>query len=87
MGGSWFSSDNPGKPLIGLYYGDVTKIYLPELNGKAEFLEQLLRDLTQFRLVKGMTISFAQQAFPQQFMTNHGIRFLDFVLDPEESRR
>lgn len=70
---------------IHMTYGELLEIQNPALARSQELLEQILHDLADLRLVNASSgTPFQQISLSTQLMTNQGIRFLGFVLAPED---
>jgi len=86
ISGSRIAKLNEGAIPVGMKYQEVLDRFLPELSKKQEFVQQILQDLAQHRLISAGApgTHFPQISFPQQMMTNQGVNLLNFVLSPKD---
>ena len=86
MSASKIAKVNNGQLPIGMSYGKVFQMLLPDLSQKQDLLHQIVQDLSQRRLINAGAFGndLFLQGFPVQMMTNHGGNFLNFVLSNEE---
>jgi hypothetical protein len=77
---------NQGTIPYGTTYGSAIENYAPEIVIDYGFINQICEDLVSKRLIKGGSLedSFMNVSFPQPCMTNRGISFLCFVLNPDQ---